>query len=206
MKRFAFAATLLAATPLLAADAEDKFAVEGRAALASCEDFVGARENNPELHAAFVGWMEGFMLGANAFTPNVYDATPWQNVEYFGAAIQSACTENPNMAVGMVASGIMKRLTEEPLTEEVARVTFEDGDNRATIYETVAEDLRQVLNDGGYSAGEAGDMDALENGIKAFQSENNIPMTGVPNITTLHQAFSQNLSAEDAGNADAPAN
>jgi len=190
MRQLIFALPLaIAATPGLAADADNKFAADGIGAR-SCGEFIAAL-SQPEPLRAFAAWTNGFMTAYNLQTPDTFDITPWQSVQLVVAKMSGFCRNNPNVAYVQGVRALIGTLEAERLTQEDTVVTIRQGESSVLIYTSVLQEVRAELNKAGLDAGAPGTPFAEELiiALTQFQKDKGLPETGLPDITTLNVLF-----------------
>ncbi len=180
----------LSAGGAAAADAENKYSVDGVGRL-DCARFNTARaENGPELRL-FAGWIDGYASGFNHFTPDTYDITPWQTVELLVLKLAKFCEANPETRFAVAVNELFATLAPQRLEKESPVLRIERNGQALFIYAETAERMRARLKEEGFDAGPVGSgfgQSAAE-ALAAYQQKNGLPVSGLPDQPTLNALF-----------------
>ena len=173
-------------SPVLAADAENRFAIKG-AGVAKCSAFIQAFEGRSNDAYLFAGWITGYITALNQQTPKTFDLAPWQTPEVLMFLLRDLCGRAPDQQVYRVAGGLAQILARDRLETLSEPVQIENGEHKVTLPKEVvrrvqerlkARDVYKGTPDGGYGAG-------TRKAIEAFQTQEKIPVTGIPDPQTL---------------------
>jgi hypothetical protein len=194
---------LLASTVLLAmsgfapaADLEGRYALKGLGA-ASCEQFLIAEAERSEAYQGFVGWLDGFTTAINAVAGNTFDAAGWRSSELVAQIIKRNCAERPQLAFGVIAERVHRRLLPLGLRSASELVAVDNGQERFLLYRATIESLQRRLRQSGFAEVEvtANYDDATRAALSRFQERSALPVSGLPDQVTLWRLFSDEPGA-----------
>ncbi|MEO1091329.1 MAG: peptidoglycan-binding domain-containing protein [Pseudomonadota bacterium] len=186
-----------------AADGQGRFAGHGPG-LASCGQLTQALAAEGPDRILLLGWVAGYLTGANAYRPQTYDVAPWQPMEFIAQVLAEQCGRNPDAAVTEIMVAITDQLVTGALSESSPVLELEHEGNQAAVYRDVLRQAQARLKqlglyasgvDGAYGPGTRG---ALE----AFQESAGLPVTGVPDTPTLLALFYDIVPQPAPGPAD----
>lgn len=173
---------------------EDGVAAVRGVGVITCAQYVQMLEaERPDLRMV-AGWVDGFVTGLNAATPNVFDHLPWQATDLVLQLLGNHCAANPNeVLAGALARFIqMTRETRLASSSDVVDIPVPDGQGPLQIYKATLAQAQQLLAelghygstvDGAYGPGTAA-------ALKAFQAQAGLPENGLPDQRTLLVLFS----------------
>ncbi len=179
-----------------AADKSGEFAIKG-AGLQGCSTFVQAFDNRSEDLPLYYGWADGFVTGMNQFRANTFDAAPWQTTETLVGLVRELCAaQTSDQRVVDVFSALLRDFRPLALTEKSSVQAVRVEDRTVVIYEAVVLRVEAVLAQEGFEPGEIdGQFDeASAQAVRAFQAEQSITVSGVPDQKTLFALFVRNAS------------
>lgn len=178
--------------PLMAraSDEAQNFAVKG-AGLATCADYVQARQNNSSTFYQFGGWINGYLTGLNQLTPQTYDLAPWQSADLLAGVILRNCRENPKRRFVETVAAMVTSLTDQRLLTKSPLIEARVGETRVRIYREQLRRAQEKLAESGLYQGEPdGVFDArTEDGLRAYQKASRLAETGLPDQATLLAMF-----------------
>ena len=182
----------LAAGPALSASGDGSFAVDGPGNQ-TCRTFVEALDSGDERAAvAFAAWTEGFITGVNVFRDQTFDITPWQTTPLLMAKMRGFCAEKPEMAYVNALGRLIATLVPQRMTEGSDLVQMRSGGSAVALPAAVLARVRAALED---ATGESiATPDASFDGrfvgaIMAYQQDQGLPQTGLPDQPTLNALF-----------------
>ncbi|MBS1301619.1 hypothetical protein [Loktanella sp. SALINAS62] len=180
---------VLLPAPAFAADANGEFAVDGIgrttcAALTEAADTQDARTVT-----AFGSWASGFLTATAALSPNTYDMTPWQSEGLILSQMESFCRDNPDMPFVNALGRLAQLLARTKLTEASDLVVLTADGESTQSYRAVLDGMRDTLTDLDYDVAEG--EDGLMAAISAFQADNDLETTGLPDQRTLLALFNR---------------
>lgn len=189
LRRLCIAATLTLATPAFATDDEGLFAVDGIGA-ASCDNFLTAvaeRDTSRVDLDRFIGWTDGFITGMNVLSSDTFDLTPWQSIDVILLQMQAFCTENPETPYVNGLGQLVSVLSENRVETSSEMVQIRVGDQAVFLYEQTIADIHAALTAQGYTDLGPSDSftEALGQGLQAFQADQGLTVTGLPDQPTL---------------------
>jgi hypothetical protein len=189
----ALAIMLLVAGPLTAADAEKRFAVKGVGA-AKCSAFIKSFDSRAtEDIALFAGWISGFISALNEGIDNTFDLAPWQSPEVLVLLMRDLCGKKPEEPYYRAAAGLVSILGRDRLQTLSEPVEIKVKDNRTILPKDIVKRVQERLKaldlykgtiDGAFGPG-------MQKALEAFQKQQKIAETGIPDQQTLLRLFYQ---------------
>lgn len=181
-------AGILALTPALASA---QIAAVESLGVRYCADLIKAQETDETLYAAFGVWIGGYLTAANAYEADTFDLTPWQPVELATAQIAIACKQQEKATIAGVTASYVQYLKVGRLTESSPLVRLRAGDKGMFIYRVVLDDIRKRLEANGATITDPEGTygNSFGQAVLAYQRENDLPQTGLPDTLTLTRLF-----------------
>lgn len=181
--------TCVSALPLWAADAEGNFAVDG-IGRAPCSDLIKAiKEKDGTTTASFAGWINGFLTAMNINRDDTFDLTPWQTTTLSVSKLSSFCESNPDMALVNALGRYTSSLTPNRLTKSSALLRIAVEGKAVFHYPETLARMASALSALGYSVPEGDFGDGHVFTLRAFQTDNGLAPTGLPDQATLNVLF-----------------
>lgn len=178
---------------------EDASTVRG-IGIVPCSEYLTFLQNNDSVEM-LIGWIDGFVSGLNAASPQVVDYLPWQHTETVAQLLADHCTDHPDRIVVDALSRFIQFSRATRLTEqsEVVRIPV-DGQGNIEIMRATLRQAQEVLSDlGHYTAAVDGAYGpGTAAAFRAFQADRGFPETGLPDQTTLLNLFLPLYSAQPA--------
>lgn len=176
--------------PAGAADGKGDFAVDGGGAQ-TCAAFNSARAKRNNDYAIYAGWVDGYVTGANQYTKDTYDMTPWQTSELLLTAIGRYCEKNPQHSFINAVNGMLAALKPERLQQKSELMVIQSEGQGTVAYKAVVEQIQRKLTDKKLYSGKIDGLYSppLRDALKAFQSKANLEKTGLPDQATLYKLF-----------------
>ncbi|MCM2678762.1 peptidoglycan-binding domain-containing protein [Echinimonas agarilytica] len=177
---------MVVSTNVQAVDSEGSFSVDG-AGFQPCSQFVKAVEGQKNDLYVYIGWVDGYLSHYNRVTPNTFDITPWQTQYMTVKTLHLLCGKQPQAPFATAVESLVVQLEPHKLTEQSERVVISDGDAQIQIYVAVIEQIQAKLQHKSlvdtYKKGEFDD--ATRAGLKRFQQQSGLKVTGMPDQDTL---------------------
>ena len=195
MLRHAVAAAFVGviAAPAHAADENDQFAVRG-AGIASCAQYLEARDTRSQQYFQFGGWMNGYLSAMNRFEDNTFDLVPWQSPDFLATALANYCAQNPEQSFHNAVLLMAESLKPQRLESRSVMLNIEvgGGGQPLRLYQETFTQAMAVLGAAGYPVAmaptDAFSEDARQ-ALTAFQEAEGLPVTGLPDQPTLLRLF-----------------
>jgi len=196
LRRLIIVAAILAPVAANAADAENRFAIKGPGA-APCSKFVELYDAKSNDMLLFAGWTTGYLTALNQTTPKTFDLAPWQSTEVLLFILRDLCSRAPDEKFYRVVSGMAQMLAEDKLTVLSSPVEMKSGEQTVVLPRDVVKQVQQRLKalkfysggvDGAYGPG-------TRTAIEAFQKQQQIDATGIPDQQTLVRLMYQKPEA-----------
>ncbi|MEM1074211.1 MAG: hypothetical protein AAGI36_07130 [Pseudomonadota bacterium] len=171
--------------PVVAADAQGRYAVEGTGRLI-CKDMVAA-SGNVQTMRDLAAWMTGYMTAHNRLVPDTFDLTPWQTPGAQVFLVNQYCQSNPEDTVEQAAKNLVAFLVDDRLVTASTPVSQGVGSQITLIYPEVMEQAISALVEAGHtpSSGNEG----LAAAIRAYQADVGITQSGLFDQSTLARLF-----------------
>ena len=195
MKRVLLVLLIACSIPLnaWAADKDNNFGAKGLAAV-PCATFVEERKALTPLYGEAMAWLTGFISAYNYLTPDTYDVAPWQSTELLLSLLASHCVKNPEESFFHATNKLLNSISEDRLRTVSEIVTISVGDHRLNMFKDIVFRIQSALKEKGYLKirWATGDYDnSTVAAMKAFQTENKLGVTGVPDQQSLLLLFSK---------------
>ncbi|MGH7390145.1 MAG: peptidoglycan-binding domain-containing protein [Candidatus Rokuibacteriota bacterium] len=176
----------LAAGAAHAADGEGRFSIRG-AGLLACETYVKERSVQSKAYYVIAGWLDGYLTALNQFSPDTYDATPFESTELLTYVIDGHCKKHPQDRLFPLVNTILVRLKNERLRTFSPFVTVKVGERQTRVYEEVVRRAQQELARRGHYRGKVDGKfgPAVEQALAGFQRKEKLAATGFPDQATL---------------------
>lgn len=180
------ASWLGAAAAAQAADAEKRFAIKG-VGVAKCSTFVQAYDQRANDGFLFAGWLTGFITVLNQHVPETFDLAPWQTTDVLMLLMRDLCGQKPDEQFYRVAGGLVGLLSKDRLQTLSEPVEMHNKEHRTTLPKEVVRRVQERLKaldlykgslDGSYGSG-------MQKALEAFQKQNKLTETGIPDQQTL---------------------
>lgn len=172
-----------------AATSEGEFAIKG-IGLMTCGQFLERREQ-PDVVYALAGWIDGFVTALNKLAEGTFDSTPWQSADLMVRVLTTHCENNAEDRVAGVVASIVDQFAQDKMRQASPLVPVVGKQQGLLVYANVLARVQTVLAEQGLYGGEAGDgfNQATRDALGAFQKDNGLPVTGLPDTATLWLLF-----------------
>ncbi len=173
-----------------AGDAEGRFAAKG-AGQTTCQQFLTSMEAQGDDLRLYAGWVDGYVTAFNMLREETFDLAPWQSVELLVLKLQAFCRANPESPFMDGMNQLALALYPDRLTEPSEIVSVQVGTQRGVLYKAVLDRIEAKLRELGHLAETPEGDPALASveAIRAFQTAEGIPVTGLPDQATLNALF-----------------
>jgi len=180
-----------------AADANKNFSIRGVGAL-PCEAYLQEIEKKSNVAFMIGGWLDGYVTATNRHTPDTYDALSFENTELVANLLAAHCKTHPKDPLYAVLSALLVKLQDDRLRAQSPRVKGKVGDREFTIYAEVLQRVQRKLSTLGLYFGDPEPEfgEKTREALAAFQRDNNMQATGMPDQATLWR-----LLRQSSGNA-----
>lgn len=186
--------------PAAAADADGRFAGHGWA-VGRCSQLMEAIEaEDPSDRDQFVGWVGGFITGANVYKSSTFDLAPLAPPEILANIIAQECRQNPEAAVVEVMVAVARELEGQRLESSRPILDLEYDGRAVRIHREILRRTQAALKElGHYDGGVDGAYGPQTRAaLLSFQEQAGVPPTGLPDQRTLLAIFF-NIGTADAG-------
>ena len=188
-------AGLLATTAAEAAGPKGTFAIKG-AGTSRCENYLAQLEGKTPEFYAFAGWIEGYLTAINGYQKDTFDIAPWQDTKLLALLLANHCRKHPNQTFFQAVRAMAQALYPQRLQAPSETVVARNGNRAIRAYRSVVERLQRKLKERGlYKGAPNGSYDkATRDAVLAFQKEEKLRTTGLPDAATLLRAFNSKTS------------
>ena len=185
-----FITMLLVVAGAQGADTDGRFAVKG-AGLASCQDYVKARAEKSKLLYSLLGWLDGYLTAYNEFSPSTFDVAAWESADLLARILDRHCEENPGDRFFTVIRTIVNQISEDRLQENSPLVPATNQQQGLLIYQETLRRVQEKLSAGGHYFSEIDGQfgEKTRAALQAYQSEQGLNVTGLPDQATLWKLF-----------------
>lgn len=181
---------LLASPGAQGADSDGRFAIKG-AGLASCQDYASARAEQSQLVYSLLGWLDGYLTAYNQLSPNTFDVAAWESTDLFARILDSHCEKHPDDRFFTVARAIVAQIADQRLQKNSPLIPVQRGEQGLLIYQETLRRVQEKLSGRGHYAGEIDGQfgDQTRTALEAFQAEQGLAVSGLPDQATLWKLF-----------------
>ena len=190
--RFVLLLLAFSAAPASAADSQGNFAMKG-AGFLPCQVFVTERESKSNVYYMIGGWLEGFISAHNKYVDGTYDIASFESLELLLWVIDKHCRSNPDDRLYSVVNSIIIQLSPDRLQKRSRKLDIKSGQRSTALYQTTIRRMQARLTELGLYKDDVDGRytEATESALMAFQSDNDLEMTGFPDQTTLWRLLRQ---------------
>ena len=177
----------VSSTPTVqAADSKGHFAFRGIGGQ-SCKIAMGQIEKDPKEAVAMASWLMGYLTAANREQPDTFDISPVVAPDALLSAVAELCQAHPDMPVESVFNGLLTVLSVARNRADSPIIETRSGNNSAPVRTETLIAMQTKLVVYGYLKGKPdGSFGARsEIALKAFQKDQKLPETGVPDGATV---------------------
>lgn len=179
------------ASPTFAADAAGKYSVRGVGG-ARCDAVVAAftAKNTPAVES-YVSWMLGYASAYNHVVSGTFDAIPTKDGRDLVSLVLGLCQSNAAIQLETSTFRVLRAVANLRLTGETPLVTLtSDGKSFELRQETVRLVQGRLKALKLYNGAENGETNPqLIAALKAYQTSQKLPATGLPDISLLIRLF-----------------
>ena len=177
---------LLVASPAMGASTAGDFAAKGPGR-ALCSAYVDAKAKNLPAYGQYLAFIEGYITAANRYEPNTYDLAPWHNGAALGMIVEQYCRANGPDSLAVASLRLAGALNTVRIVENSPLVEVREGEARTVLYESILRRAQAELKKKGLLASEPDGKYTPATGaaIRAFQTQAKLPVSGLPDPTTL---------------------
>ena len=171
-------------------DDEGNFAVKS-VGMAKCSQFVEEKAKDAEGHSLFLGWMDGYISGANQFNSQTYDLIPWGNSLFLGALLESHCKQNPDEYFYVAVNRLAGNWLPLRIKQQSPVVEAGEGEQHVAVYQEIMQKLQGLLRQDNFYQGpiDGAYSDNLKAALEAYQQSAGLKVTGLPDFLTLQTLF-----------------
>ena len=183
-----------------AADQQNRFAPKGAGA-ATCARYLEERKGLTRTYAEFGGWIDGFVSAYNLLRNDTYDILTWEDTTDLARLLANFCCARPDdrFASGLVI--LLSSMEKDRLRAAEPVVRAEGQAQTVILYrQTLARVQAKLATDGYFVGPPSGVFDkATEQAVAAYQRQNGLTVTGVPDRVTLRNLMWPRRSAKGDG-------
>ena len=159
----------------------------------SCSQYITLIEEQSPAIEMVAGWVDGFTTGLNATAPGVFDHLPWQRTDLVMQLLANHCAANQNDILANAVNLFIRATAATRLTEvsELIEIPLPDGGGTLEVYQATLARVQSMLADLGHYDSTVDGLygPGTAAAIRAFQAEEGLPETGLPDQRTLLVLF-----------------
>lgn len=180
----------LASVQALAADAEGNYAIRG-AGSQSCERYTQDVDNQSDNVDVYLRWLEGYASGINLHQSDTFDAMPLPGTEGIARLVYNVCRQTPDDRLETAAAQMFESIRPARVTASSELVTLEAGDESLQVRSETLRKVQEVLAEAGFYDSTIDGIygPGTRRAIEAFQEDNEIEASGLPDLITLVLMF-----------------
>jgi len=185
------AGVVAAPPPAPAADAQGRFAGHGWAA-GRCEALVSAVEDEESIdRPLFVGWIAGYLTGANVYKSDTFDIAPLAPPEVIANIVLQQCQRNPDAAVVEVMVAVAEELSKQRLRAGRPVLELNHDGRTVRVHQEIFRRTQNALKQlGFYDGGIDGAYGPQSRrALTRFQEARGLEVSGLPDEPTLMELF-----------------
>ena len=198
------AGVVAAAPPAPAADGQGRFAGHGWAA-GRCEALVSAVEDEDSIdRPLFVGWIGGYLTGANVYQDDTFDLAPLAPPEVVANIVLQQCRRNPEAAVVEVMVAVAEELSKQRLRSGRPILELSHDGRTIRVHQEIFRRTQNALKElGFYDGGIDGAYGPQSRrALTRFQEARGLEVSGLPDEATLMELFFNSTNAGAAVGAN----
>lgn len=188
-----FVCALLAiAAAAHAADEQGRFAIKD-IGLATCADYLQARQAKSPDYFRFGGWVGGYLTATNRYERDTFDLAPWQTIGMLTSWLADLCEKNPHTPFVRAVTALANRLSEHRLRTHSELLTLTAGQHSTPVYAEVLMQVQRQLQGLGYKGIEpnAHFDPPTRAAMESYQRAQALEPTGLPDPATLSKLLRQ---------------
>ncbi len=179
---------LVISTCASARSADGSFAIKDFGAH-ECSQYVTQIKSNNESQAnRYVGWIAGYFSAINEVSPDTFDYLSWQNLRTLSLMLLNHCQQNPQERFATAVVKLKNTLKTQRLLTHSPMVKIPANNTFIYIYQESLRQAQRQLIQAGFNPGKADGLfgQTTATALKQFQTQNQLPVTGLPDQPTLH--------------------
>jgi len=159
----------------------------------SCSQYISLIEEESPAVEMVAGWIDGFTTGLNATTAGGFYPPPWRRTDLVMQLLAHHCSGNQNDVLANALNLFIRATAATRLTEvsELIEIPLPDGDGALEVYQATLARVQSMLADLGHYDSTVDGLygPGTAEAIRAFQAEEGLPETGLPDQRTLLVLF-----------------
>lgn len=182
-------AALLICGAASAEDAQGRYAVKGMGQM-PCSSFTDELEAQSEEARRALAWIAGYLTAINAESDRTFDIVSWQSEGMIARALDARCRSNPGEPLAAAVEAMVATMRGDRITEEDELTTVRAAGRERVLYGSVIRRLQASLEARGEDVVVSGRFDdATRGGLRRFQRDEGLAVTGFPDSLTLFRLF-----------------
>ncbi|MFP4126910.1 MAG: peptidoglycan-binding domain-containing protein [Alphaproteobacteria bacterium] len=190
--------------PAQAADSEGRFAGHGWAA-GRCEALISAVESEESVdRPLFVGWIAGYLTGANVYQDDTFDIAPLAPPEIIANIVMQQCERNPDAAVVEVMVPLAEELSNQRLRSGRPVLDLSHEGRTVRVHQEIFRRTQGALKELGFYDGAVDGAYGPQSrrALTSFQEARGLEPSGLPDERTLVELFFNSSDGGVAGGGD----
>jgi hypothetical protein len=193
-----------APTAASAADDQGRFAGHGWAA-GRCGALVGAVADEESVdRPLFVGWIAGYVTGANVYKEDTFDLAPLAPPEILANIVLQQCERNPDAAVVEVMVAVADELSKQRLRSGRPVLELSHEGRTVRVHQEIFRRTQGALKELGFYEGTLDGAYGPQSrrALTRFQEARGLEVSGLPDEQTLVELFFNSAGAGGSGGGD----
>lgn len=180
-----------------AADANGNFALRGIGAQ-SCQAMIEQIQKDQNIVPVATTWLLGYATAINRVSPETYDVSPVVDSTALLRMVIGVCQKFPESRFETVVADVLKALSTARVKTDSPIIEAKAGDVTVQIRQETLQAVQQALVQRNYLRATPDGIfgPRTEAALRAFQKDQQLPETGVPDAATVVRILVELPSAE----------
>lgn len=177
---------ILSGVAARASDAQHQFAVHGAGA-ETCQQMMDSVRQDHAAVPLVASWIFGYLTAVNRLTPDRFDVMPFVDPQTILDAVYAECERNPTRTLEVVTTTFLNAVAKAGVRTDSPVVTAEVAGKQIKIRAETLTAMQSALAAMGRYDGKLDGMfgPKLEAALRAYQRQEKLPETGLPDASTL---------------------
>jgi hypothetical protein len=171
---------------------DDVYALRGAGQL-SCAQYLEAYAEEGRVLYMTAGWIDGYVTALNRMEQGVFEHLSWQETGLVLDLLRNHCTANPTDSLANAMQLFVQATAATRLTQpsELIEIPIPGSNNALDVYKATISRVQSMLAELGHYAATVDGVygPGTAAAIRAFQAEQGLPESGLPDQRTLLVLF-----------------
>jgi hypothetical protein len=169
-----------------AADTDGNYAVRGAGSM-SCSDFTKSVDSADENIEEYLSWVQGNLSAHSRLMDDTFDVLPIIQPTAIGVILYNVCVSNPESTIEGASTSLINFMKEGRVRSMSEIIQLRNGESATALRQETLLRVRERLSEEGYleAAGEDVTGPELRDALVAFQGDNALVSTGLPDPDTI---------------------